>query len=138
MIGLSVGCWFFLDKKMNTLAKQGSFMSSTYYVRVRNRKILASTCLTNESVLQEAKLLNCFALLKLFNTGDIYQKKDYFYSKSKRSYWANLWLCLLVSFLELISPSLDYHDLARACKIKPRLLRLKRYNSAQVHGVCDL
>ena len=48
-----------------------------YYAPVRNRKILASTWLTNESVLQEAeksRLLNFSALLKLlFNIVDPYQ-----------------------------------------------------------------
>ena len=62
----------------------GQFISSTYYVRVRNR---ASTCLTNESILQEAKksrFLKLYALLKLlFNIGDLYQKNDYYHSTSK-------------------------------------------------------
>ena len=44
--------WLFVDTKMSSLIETGQFMSSTYYVRVRNQ---ASTCLTNESVLQEAK-----------------------------------------------------------------------------------
>ena len=48
----------FVDTKTSSLSETGQFMSSTYYVPVRNR---ASTWLTNESVLQEAeksRLLN--------------------------------------------------------------------------------
>ena len=43
MIGVSIGC-LFMDKKMSCLSETEQFMSSTYYVRVRNQ---ASTCLTN-------------------------------------------------------------------------------------------
>ena len=46
----------------------------------------ASTCLTNESVLQEAKKsrLKKSALLKLlFNIGNLYQKNDHHHSTSK-------------------------------------------------------
>ena len=72
---------------MSTLSETGQFMSSTYYVRVRNRKILASICFTNESVLQEAeksRLLKFSVLLKLlFNIGNLYQKNDYYHSTSK-------------------------------------------------------
>ena len=77
MIGLSVGC-LFVDKKMCTLCETGQFMSSTYYVRVRNRNFFASTWLTNKSVLQEAeksRLIKFSAPLKLlFNIVDPYQK----------------------------------------------------------------
>ena len=54
VIGVS-GCLFvcvFVDTKTSSLSETGQFMSSTYYVPVRNRKILASTHLTNESVRQ--------------------------------------------------------------------------------------
>ena len=58
----------FVDTKTSSLSETGQFMSSTYYVPVRNRKILASTYLTNEGVRQGAKksrLLKFSALLKL-------------------------------------------------------------------------
>ena len=59
-----------------TMSETGQFMSSTYYVLVRNR---ASTCLTNENVLQEArksKLSNFLALSKVaFNLGDLSLKR---------------------------------------------------------------
>ena len=58
VIGVSVGCLFvclFVDTKTSSLSETGQFMSSTYYVPVRNRKILASTYLTNESVRQGAE-----------------------------------------------------------------------------------
>ena len=45
----------FVDTKTSSLSETGQFMSSTYYVPVRNRKILASTYLTNESVRQGAE-----------------------------------------------------------------------------------
>ena len=57
----------FVDTKMNTMSETGQFMSSTYYVRVRNR---ASTCITNESVHQGAKksqFLKFSALMKLLS-----------------------------------------------------------------------
>ena len=59
MIGVSVGMFVclcvFVDTKTSSLSETGQFMSSTYYVPVRNRKILAPTYLTNESVRQGAK-----------------------------------------------------------------------------------
>ena len=83
VIGVSVG-WVFVDTKTSSLSETGQFMSSTYYVPVRNRKILASTYLTNESVRQGAeksRLKNFFALLKLlFNIVDPCQKNDYYQS----------------------------------------------------------
>ena len=87
VIGVSVGCLFvclFVDTKTSSLSETGQFMSSTYYVPVRNRKILASTYLTNESVRQgaEKSRLKIFsALLKLlFNIVDPCQKNDYYQS----------------------------------------------------------
>ena len=87
VIGVSVGCLFvcvFVDTKTSSLSETGQFMSSTYYVPVRNRKILASTYLTNESVRQGAeksRLKIFFALLKpLFNIVDPCQKNDYYQS----------------------------------------------------------
>ena len=87
VIGVSVGCLFvclFVDTKTSSLSETGLFMSSTYYVPVRNRKILASTYLTNESVRQGAeksRLKKFFALLKLlFNIVDPCQKNDYYQS----------------------------------------------------------
>ena len=50
----------FVDTKTSSLSETGQFMSSTYYVPVRNRKILASTYLTNESVRQGAKKSRLF------------------------------------------------------------------------------
>ena len=74
----------FVDTKTSSLSETGQFMSSTYYVPVRNRKILASTYLTNESVRQGAeksRLKIFFALLKsLFNIVDPCQKNDYYQS----------------------------------------------------------
>ena len=65
----------FVDTKTSSLSEKGQFMSSTYYVPVRN---LASTYLTNESVRQGAKksrLLKFSAQLKLlFNIVDPCQK----------------------------------------------------------------
>ena len=57
MIGVSVGMFgcVFVDTKTSSLSETGQFIRSTYYVPVRNRKILASTYLTNESVHQGAK-----------------------------------------------------------------------------------
>ena len=68
MIGVSVGMFVcvFVDAKMSSLSETGQFMSSTYYVPVRNRKI--STYLTNESVRQGAKKSKRFKLA--FNPGD--------------------------------------------------------------------
>ena len=87
MIGVSVRMCV-CGPKNEQFERNRAVMSSTYYVRVSNRKILASTCLTNESVLQEAektRLLKCSALLKLlFNIGDLYQK-NHSTSKSRRS-----------------------------------------------------
>ena len=87
VIGVSVGCLFvclFVDTKTSSLSETGQIMSSTYYVPVRNRKILASTYLTNESVRQGAeksRLKIFFALLKLlFNIVDPCQKNDYYQS----------------------------------------------------------
>ena len=87
VIGVSVGCLFvcvFVDTKTSSLSETGQFMSSTYYVPVRNRKILASTYLTNESVRQGAeksRLKIFLALLKpLFNIVDPCQKNDYYQS----------------------------------------------------------
>ena len=77
VITLSVHPWiclFVCDTKMSTLSETVQFMSSTYHIRVRNGKILASTCLTNESVLQEAAFLKL-----LFNIGDLYQKNNYYH-----------------------------------------------------------
>ena len=57
------------------MSETGQFMSSTYYVLVRNR---ASTCLTNENVLQEARksrLSNFLALSVAFNLGDLSLKR---------------------------------------------------------------
>ena len=75
----------FVDTKTSSLSETGQFMSSTYYVPVRNRKILASNYLTNESVRQGAKksrLSNFSALLKLlFNIVDPCQKNDYYQSR---------------------------------------------------------
>ena len=54
----------FEDTEMSTLSETGQFMSSTYYVRVRNQ---ASTCLTDESVHQGAKksiLFNFFGFFE--------------------------------------------------------------------------
>ena len=45
----------FVDTKTSSLSETGLFMSSTYYVPVSNRKILASRYLTNESVRQGAE-----------------------------------------------------------------------------------
>ena len=74
----------FVDTKTSSLSETGQFMSSTYYVPVRNRKILAFTYLTNESVRQGAeksRLKIFFALLKLlFNIVDPCQKNDYYQS----------------------------------------------------------
>ena len=58
MIGVSVGLFvcvclcLFVDTKTSSLSETEQFMSSTYYVPVRNR---ASTYLTKESVRQGAK-----------------------------------------------------------------------------------
>ena len=69
----------FVDTKTSSLSETGQFMSSTYYVPVRNR---VSTYFTNESVRQGAKksrLITFFALLKLlFNIVDPCQKNDYY------------------------------------------------------------
>ena len=81
VIGVFVGCLCVCGHKNEQFER---FMSSTYCVRLRN---LASTCLTNESVVQGAKKSRLFkfsALLKLlFNIGDLYQKNDYYHSTSK-------------------------------------------------------
>ena len=54
-------------------------MSSTYYVRVRNRKILASRTRAYFGKPRKADFKNISALLKpLFNIGDLYQKNDYY------------------------------------------------------------
>ena len=47
----------FVDTKTSSLSEAGQFMSSSYYVLVRNRKI---TYLTNESVRQGAKKSRLF------------------------------------------------------------------------------
>ena len=60
VIGVSVDVCVFVDTKTSSLSETGQFMSSTYYVPVRNRKILASTYLTNESVRQGAKKSRLF------------------------------------------------------------------------------
>ena len=66
---------------MSTLNETGQFISFIYYVQVRNR---AFTCLTNDSVLQEAEKSILTAQLKLlFNIGDLYQNYDYYHSTSK-------------------------------------------------------
>ena len=59
MIGVSVGMFVcvFVDTKTSSLSETGQFMSSTYYVPV---KILVSTYLTNESVLQGAEKSRLF------------------------------------------------------------------------------
>ena len=58
------------DTERSTSSETGQFMSSTYYVRVRNQ---ASTCLTDESVHREprkADLSTFLAFLKVvFNLG---------------------------------------------------------------------
>ena len=46
---------------MSTLSATGQFMSSTYYVQVRNQ--LLHACLANESVHREAKLIFANRLL---------------------------------------------------------------------------
>ena len=48
----------FVDTKISSLSETGE----VYDIRVRNRKILATTCLTNESVLQETKKSRLFGL----------------------------------------------------------------------------
>ena len=66
VIGVSVG--MFVDTKTSSLSEKRQFMSSTYYVPVSNRKKLASTYLTNESIrlgAKKSRLLNFSALLKL-------------------------------------------------------------------------
>ena len=65
---------------MSTLSETGQFMSSTYYVRVRN---FASTWLTNKSILQEAEENGLLIWKLLFNIVDPYQKNDYYHSTSK-------------------------------------------------------
>ena len=72
---------------MSTLSETWQFMSSTYYIRVRNRKIIASTYLMKESVLREKQdFKNISAFLKLlFNIGDLYQKNDYYHSAAQVS-----------------------------------------------------
>ena len=73
MIGLSVGCvclfvCVFVDTKTSSLSVTGQFMSSTYYVPVRNRKILACTYLMNESVRQGAKKSRLFNFFRSIET----------------------------------------------------------------------
>ena len=71
VIGVSVGCLFvclFVDTKTSSLSETGQFMSSTYYVPVRNRKIFASTYLTNESVRQGAKKSRLFKFFRSIET----------------------------------------------------------------------
>ena len=58
----------FVDTKTSSLSETGQFMSSTYYVPVRNRKILASTYLTNESVPQGAKKSRLFKFFRSIET----------------------------------------------------------------------
>ena len=72
----------FVDTKTSSLSETGQFMSSTYYVPVRNRKILASTYLTNESVRQGAKKGRLSNFSALLNIVDPYQKNDYYHSTS--------------------------------------------------------
>ena len=100
MIGLFVGCSFvcvFVDTKTSSLSETGQFMSSTYYVPVRNR---ASTYLTNESVRQGAKkskLLKFSALLKLlFNINCRPLPEKQLLPEEAIVILADLWLCLLV------------------------------------------
>ena len=70
MIGVSVGMFVcvFVDTKTSSLSETGQFMSSTYHVPVRNRKILASTYLTNESIRQRAKKSRHFKFFGSFKT----------------------------------------------------------------------
>ena len=57
-----------VDTKTSGLSETGQFMSSTYYVPVRNRKILASTYLTNESVRQGVKKSRLFNFFRSIET----------------------------------------------------------------------
>ena len=59
---------------MSSLSETGQFMSSTY------ESENDSTCLTNESVLQEAEIICCIES----NIGDLYQKNYYYHSTQVR------------------------------------------------------
>ena len=101
----------FVDTKTSSLSETGQFMSSTYYVPVRNRKILVSRYLTNESVYvrepRKADFSNFFALLKLlFNIVDPCQKNDY--HRSRR-------LALLASSSCELEQLLTYNHLHKKC-----------------------